>query len=169
MSKVFRWTELEKEILLQAVNEADSVREGLQNAADVLGTTFYICRNYWYKNMHRKRLDQDKAFSDSVVTVREPEVLHSETDKDVSGLKESLEDFLGNVTNIVSENKRLAERNAYLERENKLLVKENQEIKEAYEYILKVIDRARKLTLEDENRPDKIKYAIKDGAVELVV
>lgn len=155
---VFRWTEVEEDILVQAIKESGSVREGLNKAAEVLGTSFFICRNHWYKKLQPRLAAKER---------QEVETSDQQAEG-VPDLKDSLEGFLGGLSKMVDDNKRLVERNTYLEREIKNLMQENRELKEAYEYVLKVIERARKLALEDENRPDKVTYTVRDGVVEKV-
>lgn len=163
MQEYFVWGDLEESILTQAVQENKTVRQGLQSAAEALGTTFFICRNHWYKNVQKKVIKSESQ--ENSVVIHEPEYIPPKQDT-VNEMKESLEDFLGSLSRLVSENRRLSDENVDLRRENRLLRDENKDIKESYDYILKVIDRARRLCLEDDEKPERVKYSVgADGSV----
>lgn len=186
----FNWTELEDEILIQAVKEAPNTYAGLRNAAAVLGTTFHVCRNRWYRDMPKDKRESivatanrpnNKKTSNKKTTkkkssskkstksrkVSTPKTVQNQQDEIVIRVRDSLDGLLNDLTKLVEENKKLAEKNAQLERENKELTQENKELKESYEYVLKIIDRARRITLEEELNSEGLKYVIKDGVVEI--
>lgn len=170
-ANAFKWTDFEDDIIIQAVKESISIKDGLEKAAEVLGTSFSTVRNRWYTKAQKKMVESEQDVEQDLEEVQtvivEAEIIErpevdSETVKDV---KDSLEDFLGSLSKLVAENRRLSEENSKLKRENKELLDESRDIKESYDYMLKVIDKARKLCLEDEERPNRLKYTIKDGTV----
>jgi len=148
------------------VKEARSVKKGLEHAAEILGTTFYICRNRWYMHTQYRLKEQEDLIPALPAAVEEDVHKHNETVEDV---KSSLEGFLSDLTKLVDENRRLIEENARLKKELRILEQEKKEINEAYEYILKVMNRARELCLQDEDRPARLKYQVSaDGTVETI-
>jgi regulator of replication initiation timing len=167
---VFRWTDYEDNLLIEAVKEARSVKDGLANAAQILGTTIYVCRNRWYKHIQNK-LHEQEEFSPSAAAA-EVELVEEESfthDTAVEDVKSSLEGFLYDLTKLVEENRRLLDENARLKKELKILEEEKKEISEAYDYILRVINRARELCIQDEERPARLRYQVSaDGTVKTV-
>jgi len=167
MRDSFRWTDYEEGILIEAVKEARAVTKGLANAAEILGTTVHVCRNRWYNHTYPalKRSQETEMFLPAAV---EEEEVHNH-EETVDDVKLSLEGFLSDLTRLVDENRRLISENARLRKELKELEQEHKEVKESYEYILRVINRARELCIQDEERPARIRYSVSsDGTVHAI-
>jgi len=139
----FEWTENEENVLIQSVRESSTVRDGIQKASETLGTTFYICRNHWYKVILPRNASNDNRES-------------------VNDIRDSLESLIGSLSRLVDDNNRLAREVAKLREENDSLTQENKELNTTHEVILNIMEKARKLCLLSE---EKTPYVIEDGVV----
>lgn len=145
------WTDKEDSILRSYIAKyPTSATRACREAASELGITFYMCRNRWYKHllpMNENGLDSETL---DIYTSNTSFALTSQ-------VKETMDGFVDLLKNLQKQNKilnqKVIEQDKRLTEQSRIMrdmANERKDLEESYTYILKVMEKARKMFAEDE-------------------
>ena len=145
------WTDEEDAILRRYVAKyPTSTTRACKEAANELGITFYMCRNRWYKHLS---LESEIGLEPIIVETYTSNTSFALT----SQVKETMDGFVDLLKSLQKQNKMLNQK--VIEQDKRLteqsrimrdMANERKELEESYTYILKVMEKARKMFAEDE-------------------
>lgn len=145
------WTDTEDAILMEHMTTSKgSVRKRLEEAATLLNVTFYMTRNRWHKHLLPKLESNEPLEHDPIYNL-------SDTPNMSSQVKELMDDFIETMVALQKKNKMLEQK--VIDQDKRLveqqrimrdMAEESKDLKESYVYILKVMEKARKMFAEDE-------------------
>lgn len=153
------WNDFEDDIIMNCVRESPhNISKALSNASQELNIDIYRCKNRWYKHLiqrmggigvsERKR----KATNDLQNEFESSNVLSLNLQ-----VRETLDGFLETMKGLQKQNKMLSqkivEQDKRLTEQSRLMrdmALERKDLEESYTYILKVMEKARKMFAEDE-------------------
>lgn len=164
----YKWSPEEDEVLRSFVNEyPDNITKAFELTADQLGLTYHRAKSRWYNHLSPKGKEKKKTTEqgnydipkkpkvEKVIENNEPEM--STGRKLIRDVKEQMDGFVDVLKKLQTENKMHI--NKINEQEKKIneqaltikrLSQEHRELEEAYSYILKVMEKARKMFVEEE-------------------
>lgn len=145
------WTDEEDAVLKRYVAKyPTSTKRACTEAANELGITFYMCRNRWYKHLSTI---EDTGLESNVLEAYTSNTSFALT----SQVKETMDGFVDLLKNLQKQNKMLNQK--VIEQDKRLteqsrimrdMANERKDLEESYTYILKVMEKARKMFAEDE-------------------
>lgn len=145
------WTDEEDSVLRRLVTKyPNSATRAFKEAANELGITFYMCRNRWYKHLMS---ESETGLDESTLEAYTSNTSFTLANK----VRETMDGFVDLLKNLQKQNKTLHQK--VIDQDKRLteqsrimrdMANERKELEESYTYILKVMEKARKMFAEDE-------------------
>lgn len=151
------WAKEEDDIIFECVSSYPELREAMDEASKRIGIDFQRCRNRWYNVLSKKSAKIQESIAES-------------KDKMIT----SLDSFLESVTLLKQRNRELEKK--IKEQDNRIneqarimrdMSNESKDLKESYTYILRVMEKARKMFVEEEQNKEKSYKVTESGNVVL--